>query len=88
MPYIKKERRQDLLTKKFAPATAGELNFILTQTIIDYVKAKGLSYETINSVVGALDCCKFEFYRRVAIPYEDRKIIENGDCYDVSLRSL
>lgn len=31
--------------------------------------------------LGALECCKLEFYRRVAAPYEDSKIISNGDVY-------
>lgn len=34
-----------------------------------------------RDVLGALECCKLEFYRRVAVPYEDRKITLNGDCY-------
>ena len=29
--------------------------------------------------MGVLECCKLEFYRRVAAPYEDIKIEENGD---------
>ena len=30
---------------------------------------------------GALRCAQMEFYRRVAAPYEDKKIQENGDVY-------
>jgi hypothetical protein len=41
----------------------------------------GLSYQTINDIVGALEGAKLEFYRRVAVPYEDKKIIENGDVF-------
>ena len=31
--------------------------------------------------MGALECAKLELYRRVAAPYEDVKIMENGDVY-------
>ena len=30
-----------------------------------------------------LECAKLELYRRVAAPYEDEKIDQNGDVYDV-----
>ena len=36
---------------------------------------------TIGDVVNAMECAKLEFYRRVAAPYEDTKIKENGDVY-------
>lgn len=41
-------------------------------------------YATNNAeadALGALECCKLEFYRRVAVPYEDGKIKTNGDVY-------
>jgi hypothetical protein len=34
-----------------------------------------------RDAVGAIECCKLEFYRRVAVPYEERKIKTNGDVY-------
>ena len=30
-------------------------------------------------MIGALECCKQEYYRAVVGPYEDIKIEENGD---------
>ena len=48
---------------------------------IDTIDAKGLRYEHLNAVVGALDSCKAEFQRRVVAPYEDKKAGENGDVY-------
>ena len=30
-------------------------------------------------MIGALECCKQEYYRTVVGPYEDMKIDENGD---------
>lgn len=78
MPYIKPE---DKAAAHFNPRTAGELNFKLTLTIIDYLMFRGLGYATINEVMGALESAKQEFYRRVAVPYENQKIHDNGDVY-------
>lgn len=90
MPYIPIERRRELDAERDSnpyatgdrPKTAGELNYVLTETIIGYLE-DGLEtgYREINEVVGVLECCKLELYRRVAVPYEDRKIVENGDVY-------
>jgi len=83
MPYIKPERRPDVFPNNpyMTPTNAGELNYAITSIVIDYLEVHGLSYNTINEIVGALECAKQEFYRRVAIPYEDKKIEENGDVY-------
>jgi hypothetical protein len=59
----------------------GELNYLLTELCIAYFRIHGARYQQINDVIGALECCKQEFYRRVAAPYEDEKIKENGDVY-------
>lgn len=80
MPYLKQKDRDVLTTR--APITAGELNYCITLMITEYVRNKGLSYQTINDIVGALDGAKVEFQRRVVAPYEDIKIQENGDVYD------
>ena len=80
LPYIKQQRRQDLILGAHAQ-NAGELNYAFTVWITDYVKQHGLSYQTINDVVGALEGAKLEFYARVARPYEDTKIQQNGDVY-------
>lgn len=82
MPYIKPERRQSLKPIFVCPETAGELNYVVTQLCRQYIHNTGLRYENINAVVGALECAKQEFYRRVAVPYEDAKIRENGDVYE------
>jgi hypothetical protein len=64
-----------------APADSGELNFQLTELIKNYLEYHGLKYRTISDIVSALEGAKLEFYRRVAAPYEDTKIKENGDVY-------
>jgi hypothetical protein len=38
----------------------------------------------INSMIGALECCKLELYRRLAAPYEDQVLDANGDAYTLS----
>jgi hypothetical protein len=65
--------------------TPGELNFKFTALAVAYVERHGLSYRTINDILGALEGAKLEFYRRVAIPYENGKIQENGDVYPAAL---
>ena len=82
MPYITLQDRskfEKTLDDLPVPENAGELNFLVTRICHEYLKSKGLKYENVNSVVGALECCKFELYRRIAAPYEDTKIIQNGD---------
>jgi len=59
----------------------GELNYAITTLIKNYQEYKGLRYQTINDIVGALEGAKCEYYRRVAIPYENEKIKSNGDVY-------
>lgn len=79
MPYVKKEQRQAAVAD--GPSNAGELNFLMTVLIRSYLRSKGTSYQTMNDIVGALECCKLEFTRRVVSPYEDVKIKENGDLW-------
>jgi hypothetical protein len=35
----------------------------------------------MNDIIGALEACKLEFYRRLVSHYEDIKIRSNGDVY-------
>jgi hypothetical protein len=61
----------------------GELNYVITRLIYAWVQ-DGLSYTNINTAMGVLECVKQELYRRVAVPYEDRKREANGDVYHAS----
>lgn len=81
MPYLSKEKKDQLLLGKH-PETSGELNFLLTQTVQKYLRQKGLSYESLNAAIGALEAAKIEFYRRLVGPYEDTKKEQNGDVYE------
>jgi len=59
----------------------GRLNYTISSILEGLLVANGTSYRLINDMVGVLECSKLELYRRVAIPYEDSKIEENGDVY-------
>lgn len=81
MPYIKQHRREVVVDTIVVPDNAGELNYFFTIIAKAYLAKHGKSYQNINDILGALEGAKLEFYRRVAAPYEDTKIVENGDVY-------
>jgi hypothetical protein len=88
MPYIREADRQQLgimcLADTFLSrmrchaASSGELNYIITKLLLT---TQPQTYEDFNSLIGVLECCKLEFYRRAVAVYEDKKIQENGDIY-------
>lgn len=95
MPYIEQKDRDKIIKRTVFAAEntfiginvgeinkPGELNYAITEMVIDYINRKGVSYTNMNEVVGVLECAKMELYRRMAAPYEDIKIEENGDVYD------
>lgn len=82
MPYILENKREKFKAYPNSPAcNPGELNYLFTKIAIEYFMDNGKNYIAINDIVGALECCKLEFVRRVTNPYEDKKIDINGDCY-------
>jgi hypothetical protein len=82
MPYIKQDRRLPD-TNLLHPQNTGELNYLFTTIAHTYLKQHGLNYQHLNDVIGALENAKLELYRRVASPYEDKKIQENGDVLGI-----
>ena len=94
MPYIKPEERNqiDPVVDQLVAAIrdlpfcdrsdhCGRLNYAIS-TLISDVMALGLpSYKDINAAMGVLECVKLELYRRLAAPYEDKKLAENGDVF-------
>jgi hypothetical protein len=88
MPYIPQQQRIDVNADvkahgvDWVPANAGELNFLVSTFIANYIRTKGLKYAVVNEMVGALECAKMELNRVIIGPYEDRKIEENGPVYD------
>ena len=96
MPYIPQQQRidihNDLLDDElgglnWTPENAGELNFLVSTFIANYIKTKGLKYAVVNEMIGALECAKLELNRVIIGPYEDIKIAENGPVYDGILPS-
>ena len=76
MPYITQEKRKIL--ESTSATTVGELNYTITKICHEYIYKKGLSYTTINEVIGVLECAKLEAYRTIASSLEDKKRTENG----------
>jgi broad-specificity NMP kinase len=82
MPYIHPRYRVLLESEhNQKPQDCGELNYAITRLVNDYIIHHGLKYGSINEIIGVLECAKLELYRRIAAPYEDTKIVENGDVY-------
>ena len=78
MPYIKKDNRL-AIDLGDVPLDAGELNYLFTTLCHEYWERSGRNYQAFNDIIGALEGCKLELYRRKVAPYEDKKIEENGD---------
>lgn len=81
MPYIPQDERNrfDYDITHLAPQSAGQLNYIITQLCRNYIKNFGENYQHYNDILGALEGCKLELYRRSVANYEDKKIDSNGD---------
>jgi len=93
MPYIIGDRR-GWIDSGCLPETAGELNYAITRLVQLYLGATP-NYQRFDivrvylppdanclDVMGALEGCKLELYRRQISKYEDQKIVQNGDVYE------
>lgn len=86
MPYISRDKRPKyekvleeligILRSLPIEEVDGELNYVVTKILKEVYPLK---YFHLNRAMGVLECIKQEFYRRVAAPYEDVKMRENGD---------
>ncbi len=86
MPYIAKDDRprydktldELIKTLKERPVenVDGDINYCVTRILKEVYP---LRYFHLNRAMGVLSCIQQEFYRRVAAPYEDTKIQQNGD---------
>jgi hypothetical protein len=81
VPYVSQYVRAALAWGERDPETPGELNYAITLEIVAYLDRKGLCYQTINDIRGAVSGALVEFERRIAGPYEDDAIKRNGDVY-------
>jgi hypothetical protein len=55
----------------------GEINYTFSRVLSGSMGK--VSYSKIAMITGVLENIKQEFYRRIAEPYEDQKIVQNGD---------
>lgn len=89
MPYIKKQNREKFFNTivefdKVSPGiNEGDMNYVISELLLIYLREHKKCYSTINSILGILYAVALEFYRRCASGYEDKKIEENGDIYDI-----
>ena len=91
MPYIKQTKREvldpiidpvlnalrELESDDPSNNTEGNINYIFTRIL--HRVYPGKSYREVNDAVGILECCKQEYYHRIAVPLERQKAFENGD---------
>lgn len=90
MPYINESKREELdacidnLIRCLDPEKdlivsniLGDINYTFSRILGGLMGTT--SYNKIAMITGVLENIKQEFYRRVASPYEDKKILENGD---------
>jgi hypothetical protein len=84
MPYIPPETRNAV--PAFGPQTGGELAYLITVELDQYMTSgREINYDKLTEVRGALAAASSEFERRVAEPYEARKLRENGDVFSPDL---
>lgn len=83
MPYIpqpdrlKFKKSLDNLTPNISKK--GELTYIAYALLLGYIQRNGKSYQNLSDACAGLTDAVDEFKRRVMFPYEDEKIIQNGD---------
>lgn len=86
MPYIAQDRRQQLdpaieeLQERLHKmgGNEGDLNYVVSR-LIGSAFQNETRYHMIARVSGVLRNVYSEFYRRLAVPYEDTAIAKNGD---------
>ena len=95
MPYIEKEDKKaldrsiaHLSTELLNGDFRGRFNYIISSIFSNMVQANGLSYRLINDYIGVLECAKLEAYRRIAVPYEDGKIVDKTITYIPAIYSI
>ncbi len=80
MPYIDFDTRGKIATTIPEGLTPGCINFLICDLVDQWI-GPAPNYERLNAAIGIMECAKLELYRRVAVPYEDKKILQNGDVF-------
>jgi len=84
MPYIKQKQREKFkpeIDYLHIPDNSGELNYLISEICLQYLEKFGEKYQTYNDIIGVLECCKQELYRKKIAKYEDEKEKENGTIW-------
>lgn len=69
--------KENTLTDEEFLSLLGKINYCFSRVLAGIMGTP--SYGKIAMITGVLENIKQEQYRRVAGPYEDKKIVENGD---------
>lgn len=77
---IGKEFNKENISQEELLEICGDINYFVSR-LINQISGD-ISYGKICIITGVLENIKQEFYRRIAEPYEDKKIIENGDLIE------
>ena len=88
MPYIDKKSKEkyeplfevlrEILESSDNPIPKGELTYLVYALALSFFKGRE-SYTNISTAISSLQDAAEELRRRHLNPYEDKKIIENGD---------
>lgn len=95
MPYIKSNKREvlDPVIEDLIQTLRGlqsddpndnmqaNLNYVISRLFNRIYVA---NYQEINNALGVLLGVALEYYRRIAVPYENQKYFDEGDVYDLN----
>lgn len=87
MPYIDEMSRIRLdpavvAADRVCVRSPGELDYLVTNLVIQFFQHNGgENFTNYAQTAGVLLLVILEFYRRVGIPYENKKKAENGDVF-------
>jgi hypothetical protein len=83
MPYIKKEKREEMdeniTNLLWQIKTKGDLNYVICELVGRLILETGINYTNISEKIGAVHDAETELRRRILNIYEDRKLLENCD---------
>jgi len=57
----------------------GAIVYLIYKILKNVYGYDGSRFEERSNALKVLESAKLEFYRRILAPYEDRKIVQNGD---------
>lgn len=82
VPDLKqKDREVDPLIKALFKElkTKGDMNYAITRILHLFIQREGKICVNLDYAMGIVKCAKQDFYSKVVAPYEEEKIILNGD---------